>query len=118
MKKNKLSKNIPSKPKVKRKKRRKAKKVVPLIGMSMEQIYGIINSAQVQRIEQKIIIDPQNHLVVENILKDCQIQFTKTVENDGINYILQPPPKKAVSDETFAFKDELPDELLEDGFCF
>jgi len=106
-----------SKPKkvIRRKKKVKPKK---LIGMEMEQIYSLINITQLQRTEQEIIIEPISAPVLENILKDCEIIFVKTILPDGFHYVMQPPPEREIPDEIFIFPDELPDELKEDGFCF
>lgn len=100
---------------VRRKKKVKPKK---LIGMEMEQIYALINVTQLKRIEQEIILEPISGPMLENILRDCQMTFTKTAESDGFHYAIKPPPEHKISDDAFIFADELPDELKEEGYCF
>lgn len=99
-------------------KRRKKVKQKKLIGMEMEQIYALINITQIKKIKQEIIIEPASAPVIENILKDCQMPFTKKIEQDGFHYIIQPPPERKIPDEAFIFTKEMADELTEDGFCF
>jgi len=129
MKKNKVAKKTISKatppikaslpiPKPKPKKRKKQKKIVQIIGMNMEEVYAAINKTQIDRVEQELIVDPKSTLIIEHILKDCDMLFTKASKADGMHFTIQPPPKKIVSEDLFVFTDELPDELLEDGFCF
>lgn len=119
MKKDKPSPSNKQKPVAKKTKRRKkVVKVVKIIGMDMEQIYTVINATQIQRIEQELIVDPINAPMIENILKDCEITFVKEVKKDGLYYILKPAPQKEILDEDFIYSDEIPDEMIEDGFCF
>ncbi len=102
-------------------KRRKKVKPKKLIGMEMEQVYTLINLAQIKRIEQEIIIESISSPMLENILKDCQIEFSKTEKEDGYHYIIQPPPERKMSDEAFIFSEEMEDEIPEDGeenMCF
>jgi hypothetical protein len=116
MKKQKASKTTPSKNKVK--KRKKAKKIVQTIGMTMEEIYACINKIQIERIDSEITVDPNLSMVLENILKDCNMSFTKKANEKDVCFFVSPPPKKVISDDYYVFVDEMPDELLEDGFCF
>ncbi len=102
-------------------KRRKKVKPKKLIGMEMEQVYSLINLAQIKRIEQEIIIEEISCPMLENILKDCQIEFSKTKQEDGYHYAIQPPPERKMSDEAFIFSEEMEDEIAELGeenMCF
>jgi len=104
--------------KVIKKKKRAKKKIAPIIGMTMEEIYSVINITQVKMLDQNIIIDAVNAPVIENVLKDCEISFRKELKSDGLHYFLKPPPKKEIPEEDFFFNEDLPDECIEDGFCF
>lgn len=120
--KKKRSKKVDIKKKINDKKKvvRRKKKVKPkkLIGMEIEQVYALINATQIKRIEQEIIIEEISSSMLENILNDCKITFTKSIKPDGFHYIIKPPPEVNIPDESFIFQDELPDELKEDGYCF
>jgi phosphomannomutase len=108
-----------SSPKTKKPRRRKKPaKIVHIIGMNMDEVYVVINNTQLKRVEQQIVVDPANSPMIENILKDCQISFKKQIKPDGLYYTIQPPPEKKVPDETFVFPEDMPDELIEEGFCF
>jgi len=109
-------KTVAKKPKTRR--RKKQVKVVPIIGMNMEQIYVLINLAQTKRENQEVIVDSKICPMIENIFKDCHITYDKDIRNEKTQYTIKPPPEKHVAEETFIFPEDLPDELVEDGFCF
>lgn len=102
----------------KKPKRRKAIIKVKSIGMEMDMIYSIISACQVNKEEQTLIIDPVEFPVIENILKDSLISFEKTIKQDGIHYLIKPPPEIEISDEEFIFDEEMEDELHDDEQCF
>jgi len=95
-------------------------KVIKLkeIGMEMDKIYAIISFCQINRVEQELVIDPVDFPVIENILRDGEMAFTKSSQNDGIHYLIQPPPEVEVLDEAFIFDEELENELKDDEQCF
>ena len=88
------------------------------IGMEMDKIYAVISFCQINRVEQELVIDPLDFPVIENILRDGDMAFTKSSQNDGIHYFIQPPPEIKVLDEAFIFDEELENELKDDEQCF
>lgn len=102
------------------KKGKRRKKVVKLkeIGMEMDKIYAIISECQIDRTDQTIIVDPLDHPVIENILKDSEMKFQKSKKSDGIHYKIQPPPKIEIPEEDYVYDEELENELMDEGQCF
>ena len=105
------------------KKAKRKKKSIKLkaIGMEMDKIYTIINDCQIKKVEQYLIVDPDDFPVIDNILKDCQMSFVKREKPDGYHYVIQPPPVVETPDESFIFTDELLDEIVDDdeeNSCF
>jgi hypothetical protein len=95
-------------------------KVIKLkeFGMEMDKIYTIISFCQINRVEQELIIDFVDFPVIENILKDGDMTFIKSIQDDGIHYLINPPPEPEVTEETFIFDEELENELKDDEQCF
>jgi hypothetical protein len=115
---NKIAKKAKDDKPIKRGKRKP--KVIKLkeIGMEMDKVYTIISFCQINRVEQELVIDPVDFPVIENILRDGEMTFTKSSQNDGIHYFIQPPPEIEVLDEAFIFDEELENELKDDEQCF
>lgn len=86
--------------------------------MDLEKIYTHINDAQIRRVEQYLVINPLDAPVVENILKDLNMQYKKAIKVDHVQYVVQPPPEEKVTDEDFDFDDDLNDEIQDDEQCF
>lgn len=103
--------------KTKNKKRLSKKNSVSTKFMDMEQIYKTINQAQVTRKNQQLIVDLVDSPMVENILKDLQMTFTKQQKYDYSTYKIDPPPVAKVDEEIFTF-DEMDDEIQDKEQCF
>lgn len=84
----------------------------------MDKIYSIISECQISRIEQELIVDPIDFPVVEHILKDGEMTFSKREKSDGIHYTIQPPPEVVTSDDMYIFDEELENELKDEDQCF
>ncbi len=115
MKKSSKKKNLPKQVKKRKSKRRVKEKVIP-IGMTIEEIYKSINFIQLKNQPVDIQVEQSLGLVVENILKDCDISYVKKNELNPSTYsLLRSNKKKEEIDFNF---QEMPDEITEDGFCF
>lgn len=95
-------------------------KVIKLkeFGMEMDKVYAVISFCQINRVEQELIIDPVDFPVIENILRDGEMIYVKSTQNDGIHYIIQPPPEIEILEEDFIYDEELENELKDDEQCF
>jgi hypothetical protein len=100
------------------KRKKKDKTAAKSAVMDSDAIYSRINEAQIKRVEQYLIVSIIDSPMVENILKDCKIDFKKSEKNDAIHYVIQPPPEEKISDEEYEFDEEYDDELQDDEQCF
>lgn len=84
-----------------------------------EDIYPIINYVQIAREQVSFIASNEDSIIMENILKDSEIPFTRKELVNGVKYNLEVPPQREIPDERFIFdEEEYPDELIEEGQCF
>lgn len=102
-------------------KRKKANSEFPYSSndpIQFENIYIIVNFIQSYRKECTFMSLVADSIIIEHILTDASIKFTKVIVKKGIRYSLEPPPEKEMIDDRFDFIDEFPDEIIEDGQCF
>lgn len=117
-----LNKRANKKSSTKRTRKTKVKKLKQITKkieyMDLEKIYTHINDAQIRRVEQYLVIDPLDAPVVENILKDLNMQYKKAIKIDHVQYVVQPPPEEKLTEEDFDFDDDHNDEIQDDEQCF
>jgi hypothetical protein len=101
--------------------RRKRKTVHPVFDttklLDIEQVYKAINKVQLTREAVMFAVAINDAAVVENILKDVTLKFTKTTTSEAVVYAIQAPPEQLYND-AFEDLDEYPDEIIEDGQVF
>lgn len=90
----------------------------PTAILGLEDVYAVIHYVQVARKNCSFVASPQDAVIMENLFADCQINFKKLPNNDGIKYALTPPPIREISEEAFIVDEEYEDEIIEDGQCF
>jgi hypothetical protein len=84
--------------------------------LDLDQVYRAINKVQLTRenVEFKVSID--DSAVIENILKDLELKFAKTLDGDAVVYVIDPPPVRTFDE--LDDLDEFSDEIIEDGQLF
>jgi hypothetical protein len=105
--------------------RRTRKSKAPVIDnglvVEIDQIYKIINKVQLTRENANFIVRELDCHIVENILKDAEIRYTKeaTTESVGkcLRYFIEPAPERKI-EKDFEDFDIFPDEIIEDGQVF
>ncbi len=103
----------------KQKKQASKKKQSSKEDLAIDSIYSVINYVQINKKEHIFKALIQDLQVVEHILEDCQIQFSKTLKDKVVTYKLMPPPEQSIMEEAFIFNDNsYSDEILEEGQCF
>lgn len=86
--------------------------------IEFESIYLIINYVQSQRKECLFVSSRHDSATIEHLLRDSEIDFSKSEIKNGIRYKLMPSPEKQSNEDMFIFDEELADEIIEDGQCF
>lgn len=97
------------------KKKKKTRKRIPKIDI-IDEFYKYITKVQVEKIPVTVTInDFELCYVIENIMKDCSLEFDKQEFSKGMRYKIHPN-----FDETHVEVDidELTDEFLEEGQLF
>jgi hypothetical protein len=101
---------------------RRRRKTAPLIEngliVAVDDVYKIINRIQITREAADFIVCIIDSFVVDNILKDADLQFTKTQSKDSFHYKITPPPEPTSVRKEFSDFEEFPDEIIEDGQIF
>lgn len=93
----------------------------PIDTIKIEDIYCIINHVQSNYEECSFETDEINAITIENILKDINLKYQKSLNKKKVKFTLIPPEKKEFPDDLFNFgsdDEELDDEIKEDGQCF
>lgn len=103
------------KSRLKKKRNKQQSKYAP---MELDAVYAVMNQAQIKKVEQYLFIAKIDGPMIENILKDCKMSFTKMEKIDAFHYVIQPPPEEKTSEEDFDFDDEFEDEIKDDEQCF
>jgi len=107
---------MPPKKKVKKKKKIvKEHKTIPKIDI-IDEFYQYITKVQ---IEKEIVIVTINNFdlvpVIENIMRDCSLEFERQEFSKGMRYKIRPNFDEVPIDVDI---DELKDEFLEEGQLF
>ena len=79
--------------------------------------YKNINKVQVEGETMSFIVKPDDSGVIENILKDLTLEFTKKAKGSSFVYTVSPSRVKH-REVDFNNVENLPDEILEDGQLF
>lgn len=106
------------KQKTKKKKKSTKNSATKYAPMDLDTVYSLINQAQIRKVEQYLFISKIDAPMIENIIKDCNITFTKIDKFDAFHYVIQPPPEEKITEEDFDFDDDYQDEIKDDEQCF
>lgn len=106
--------------KVTRRRRKTPPAIESGLVIEIEQVYKVINRIQLTKEGTDFIIHEVDSCVVENILRDAGLAFTKTNSRGraGCKHYRVQPPKKVIKEDRFDDFDEFPDEIIEDGQIF
>jgi len=96
-------------------KKKRERKTIPKIDV-IDDFYQYITKVQTEKEEVVFTITnfDLSH-VVENVMKDCSLEFEKLEFSKGIRYRIHPNFNEVVVDVDI---DELTDEFLEEGQLF
>ena len=87
--------------------------------LEVTDVYTIINYVQTQKKECIFSTSEQESYVIENILNDTKIQYTKSQDKDKVTYCVKPCDDNFDDDYKILFDDSIYiDEIREDGQCF
>lgn len=104
-----------------RKRKTKLVTINPAVIADIDKVYQAINRVQVARESTKILILESDSIIMDNILKDLSLPFSKIPKSDDkykcVEYTIN-PAEESQNDMEFDDLDEFPDELLEDGQIF
>jgi len=98
----------------KKKARKKTRKVVQKL--NMEDIYKLINKAQLEDKKSVFAVESEEASMVENILKDCEVRFDIIPLVTKTKFVMHPSYRDPVPDELDV--NPMMDEILEDGQIF
>ena len=88
------------------------------MALDIEQVYKAINKVQLAKQEVNFLVGEGDSAVVENILKDLTLQFTKTnTHHKCVKFHVIPSPDK-FDDRDFDNVEQFPDEIAEEGQIF
>ena len=106
---------MPTKKKSKKKLKKKTRKRIPKIDV-IDEFYQYITKVQVEKVPITVTINDFDLVyVVENIMKDCSLEFDKQEFIKGVRYKIQPNFEEVAIDINI---DALKDEFLEEGQLF
>ena len=90
--------------------------------VEIESLLKKINHVQVNREEIKVVIAAEDRYVVDNLLKDADLEFTKEYDEkkcpDVAIYVIGPGPEREEGSHALEDLEALDDEILEDDHIF
>lgn len=84
---------------------------------SMDLFYAIINKSQINGEERAINVPLDSVPIVENIVKDCSLNYKKIEFKEFIRYFFFPSPVP-YDEKNFDDIDELPDEITDNKLVY
>ena len=94
-----------------------SKKVIDKTIMTIDEVYKSISNCQINKKTQVLTIATLDSPVIENLLRDASVSFTKQNKQDKCVYRIQPPPEVEIDDAFFDF-EEMEDEIQDKEQCF
>ena len=84
---------------------------------SMDLVYSIINKAQTSGEEKAINVPFESVPIVENIIKDCKVNYKKVNFKEFIRYLFLPSQIK-YDHKDFDNIEEFPDEITDNKIVY
>jgi hypothetical protein len=100
---------------VKKKAKKKTRARVKLL--TLDDVYRLINRAQVNKKEVNLPLSHEDAVIAENIIQDTGLKYNKKVFKTRITFVLHPPDDDIETDLEFDI-DFFEDEINEDGQVF
>ena len=99
----------------KKRKKRRERKTIPKIDI-VDDFYQYVTKVQTEKVDVTFTVtDFDLTHVVENVMRDCSLEFEKIEFSKGVRYKIHPNFEEVVIDVDI---NELKDEFLEDGQLF